>query len=308
MGVANHRSIAWACVESFRRRNFKVLVTYQDDPTNRHKKQAAMDKLLATLPTDGNDNSVHALPCNVETDLPALFQERIPELLSSHQNDSHNGAWNDGTLDAIVHSIAYAPFDTASPSINAMSEASWADFQTAHHISTYSLLETAKYAKSIMNSSIATSTTPHNATEGGGGASITALTYLGANRAVPNYALMGPAKASLEACVRGLAVELGRFSQPSSTEQSSDTQQQQQQQQHSIRVNAVSAGPLRTLSSRGIPQFTELWQHVQDKAPLQRNVTHQEVADTVRFLATEGTGITGQVVYVDAGYSSVVPV
>ena len=142
----------------------------------------------------------------------------------------------------------------------------------AQQISAFSLLETAKFGQSVLNST---------------NSSITALTYLGSSRALPNYYLMGPAKASLEACVRGLAAELGS---------------------QSIRVNAVSAGPLRTLSSRGIPQFTDLYQHVQEKAPLRRNVTGQEVADTISFLAIGGTGITGQVIYVDAGYSSVIPV
>jgi len=295
MGVANHRSIAWACVESFRQKHFDVVFTYQDDNISQHKKQAAMDTLIANSnqKQETGGKILEAIPCNVETDLPRLFQDQIPELLDGRT----------GLLDSIVHSIAYAPFKANSSGNcdSSISEASLQDFQTAHHISTFSLLETTRYAKSMMNSSLE---------NGGQGASITALTYLGANRAVSNYGLMGPAKASLEACVRGLAVELGSFTLPStaSSTASSSSSSSNSQQQHSIRVNAVSAGPLRTLSSRGIPQFTELYQHVEKKAPLQRNVTHQEVADTVRFLATDGTGMTGQVIYVDAGYSSVVPV
>jgi enoyl-[acyl-carrier protein] reductase I len=251
MGVANHRSIAWACVESFRKIGYNVVVTYQN-----YKLKRSIDKLI------GEDDNIQAVSCNVETEIPLLFQQRLPEL-------------NISSLDAIVHSIAYAPFGD-DPSRLKLSEASLQDFQTAQHISAYSLLETAQYGQPLLQPS----TNP----------SITALTYLGAVRALSQYYLMGPAKASLEACVRGLALELGH------------------QSGSKIRVNAVSAGPLRTLSSRGIPQFTELWQHVHETAPLKRPVTALEVADTVRFLATEGTGITGQVVYVDGGYSSVIPV
>ena len=214
----------------------------------------SVNKLVA------GDDKIKILQCNVETDIPRLFGEQVPEILSTHNL----------ALSSIVHSIAYAPF--ADTNNLRLSEASLDDFQMAQQISAFSLLETAKFGQSVLNST---------------NSSITALTYLGSSRALPNYYLMGPAKASLEACVRGLAAELGS---------------------QSIRVNAVSAGPLRTLSSRGIPQFTDLYQHVQEKAPLRRNVTGQEVADTISFLAIGGTGITGQVIYVDAGYSSVIPV
>ena len=268
MGVANHRSIAWACVESFFQRDYNVIFTYQDS-----SKKTVMENMISSLGEKRSDSnrSVQAIPCNVETDIPKLFQEKIPELLSLRTNENPR-------LTSIVHSIAYASLSSGTE----LSEASLEDFQTAHHISTYSLLETAKYAKHAMTCD---------------NASITALSYLGANRAVSNYGLMGPAKASLEACVRGLALELGQYSL--------DTRGGEPR---SIRVNAVSAGPLRTLSSRGIPDFTRLYSSVQEAAPLRRTVTQQEVADTVRFLATEGTGITGQVIYVDGGYSSVVPV
>lgn len=264
MGVANHRSIAWACVESLRRNNFEVILTCQDDRTLK-----ALDTLLA------RDPGVSGLSCNVETDLPILLEQQIPELLS--EKKGHNNA----TLNAIVHSVANASYQKDSNNANTslqISNASWDDFGHAQHVSAFSLLETAKLAKPLLSSYDENDNV---------GSSITTLTYLGAVRAVPNYHLMGPAKASLEACVRGLAVELGPT--------------------HHCRVNAVSAGPLRTLSARGIPQFTDLYHHVEEKAPLRRNVTQQEVADTVAFLATEGTGITGQTLYVDGGYSSIVP-
>lgn len=276
MGVANHRSIAWACVESMRKKNYNIIITCQNERT-----QKTVEKMAETIRQQQEPSSNHlpqilaVLPCNVEQDLPLLLEQQIPEILDK------NKTCGPASLDAIVHSIAYASYDTdndegssssSSSSLN-LSNATWEQFQQAQHISAFSLLETAKYAKPLLSSQ---------------NSSITALSYIGAVRAVPNYHLMGPAKASLEACVRGLAAELGPT--------------------HQCRVNAVSAGPQRTLSARGIPQFTELYSHVQDKAPLRRNVSQQEVAQTVAFLATEGTGITGQTIYVDAGYSSGVPV
>jgi len=295
MGVANHRSIAWACVESFFRQpnnEYHVLLTYQNE-----KMQPTMDKLVQALQAEKEEHSsgvLRALPCcNVETDIPRLFEQQIPELL--HEIQQADDDTDDRlALDTIVHSIAFAPLHSNPQEI---SQATLQDFQTAHHISAYSLLETAKYAKATMNS-VSDITNDH----GNNNASITALTYLGGVRTVPQYGLMGPAKASLEACVRALATELGSYSRPAAND--SDTTNP-----CSIRVNAVSAGPLRTLSARGIPQFSDLYQHVQSHAPLKRHVTQQEVANTIQFLSSDlATGITGQVLYVDAGYSSVVPV
>ncbi|CAB9502123.1 reductase [NADH] FabI [Seminavis robusta] len=276
MGVANHRSIAWACVQEFQQQGYQVLLTYQND-----RLRPSIEKLIATTTSKKNHHPIHALPCNVETDLPRLFQEQIPQVLqeisSQHQQQQSL------QLDSIVHSVAFAPFDNPDNPKLYLSEASWHDYQMAMHTSAYSLVETAHYAKHVMNSH--TSTTA---------ASITALTYLGSTRAVPHYYLMGPAKAALEANMRALALELGHY-------------YIRDDNPHSIRVNAVSAGPVRTLASRGIPHFTELWQHAQETAPLKRNVTVAEVAHAVRFLA-EASGITGQVLHVDGGYSSVVPV
>jgi enoyl-[acyl-carrier protein] reductase I len=291
MGVANHRSIAWACVESFHQQGYQVLLTYQSE-----KQRPIIEKLIAPLQNNKEGSLVTALPCNVETDIPQLFQEQIPNVLSKDPASAQSS--EPVLLDAIVHSVAYAPFDSKDNPHLVLSEASLQDFQLALHISTYSLLETAKYAKLAMNSALSNTT---------GAASITALTYLGSTRAVSNYYLMGPAKAALEATVRGLALELGHFS----LHDNNNNHHHHHHHHHhhrSIRVNAVSAGPLRTLSSRGIPNFAGLWQHTQESSPLRRNVTAQEVANTVRFLASQdASGITGQVVYVDAGYSSVVP-
>jgi enoyl-[acyl-carrier protein] reductase I len=192
-------------------------------------------------------NRIHALPCNVQNEIPLLFEQRLPELLGH------------ASLDAIVHSIAYAPDMKQSTLLTTRRE----DFCLAHDVSAYSFLEVAQYSNTQ---------------------SLTALSYLGAVRAVPHYSVMGPCKASLESLVRGLALELGS---------------------RGTRVNAVSSGPLATMSGRGITGISSIQADVECRAPLKRNVTADEVADTVRFLATQGTGITGQTIYVDGGYSIV---
>ena len=239
-GVANHRSIAWACVQSFLQRDYQVIFTYQNE---RFAKTA--NELISSSP------QVQAIQCNVEHDLPSLFRDRLPEIMGK-----------DVTLDAIVHSVAYAPPDAMKE--GSLLTTSRQAFLQAHDISAYSFLETAQCAQPLLRE----------------GASLTALSYLGAVRAVPNYNVMGPVKASLESLVRGLALELPHH-----------------------RVNAVSAGPINTLAARGISGFSHIRKDVEERAPLKRNVTVEEVADTIRFVATEATGMTGQTTYVDAGYS-----
>jgi enoyl-[acyl-carrier protein] reductase I len=244
MGVANRRSIAWACVQSFLSQNYRVVFTYQNE---RHESTA--------LHLKGNHPNIHALPCNVEHEIPILFQEKIPELFGDNVS-----------LNAIVHSIAFAP----EIKTHSLLETSRHAFQVAHDVSTYSFLEMAQQALPLLHP----------------GSSLTALSYLGAVKAMPHYNVMGPAKASLESVVRGLALELGS-------------------QEYHIRVNAVSAGPLNTLAARGIAGISDIRNDVTKRAPLKRNVTAEEVADTIFFLATQATGITGQTVYVDGGYSIV---
>ncbi|MBK1629147.1 enoyl-[acyl-carrier-protein] reductase [Thiohalocapsa halophila] len=173
------------------------------------------------------------------------------------------GHW-DG-LDGIVHAIAYAPKDEL--------EGNYADvltregFATAHDISSYSFGALAKAGRGLM--------------AGRNGALVT-MSYLGAVRAVPNYNVMGVAKASLEANVRYLAAALG----PEGT-----------------RVNAVSAGPIRTLAAAGIADFRSMLKQVEERTPLKRNVTIEEVGNAAAFLCSDlASGITGDVLYVDTGY------
>ncbi|MGB3612703.1 MAG: SDR family oxidoreductase, partial [Elainellaceae cyanobacterium] len=148
----------------------------------------------------------------------------------------------------------------------AFSDTSRDGYQTALDISAYSLVKLSQGAKSLM-------------TEGG---SIITLTYLGGNRVVPNYNVMGIAKAALEMNVRYLAAELGP---------------------QNIRVNAISAGPIRTLASSAVGGILDMIHHVEEVAPLKRTVTQVEVGNTAAFLSSDlASGITGQVIYVDSGY------
>jgi enoyl-[acyl-carrier protein] reductase I len=166
-------------------------------------------------------------------------------------------------LRAVVHSIAFAnKEDLARPYI----ETSRDGYLLAQEISAYSLVSVSRAVAPVMNH----------------GGSILTLSYLGANRVLPNYNVMGVAKAALEASVRYLASELGP---------------------QNIRVNAISAGPIKTASARGIKDFAKILDRVTETAPLRRPTEAGEVADTAVFLASNlGRGVTGNVLYVDSGY------
>ena len=175
-------------------------------------------------------------------------------------------AW-DG-LDVVVHAVAFAPSDAIRGGF--VESTTRENFRIAHDISSYSLTAIAKAAQPMM--------------AGRAGAFVT-LTYLGAVRSLPSYNVMGLAKASLEAKVRFLAADLGP---------------------QGIRVNAISAGPIKTLAAAGIGGFRKMLGHVASIAPLRRNVTIEDVGNTAAFLCSDlASGITGEVVYVDAGYSTV---
>ena len=172
--------------------------------------------------------------------------------------------WN--RLDILVHAIAYAP--RAALSGGFLDGLDRESFGVAHDISAYSLAGLAKAARPLMS---------------GHASSIVTLTYLGAERALPNYNVMGVAKASLEATVRYLALHLG---------------------QEGIRVNAISAGPIKTLAAAGIGNFRKILGHVEHYAPLRRTVSIEDVGNVAAFLGSDlASGITGEVTYVDAGYN-----
>lgn len=168
-----------------------------------------------------------------------------------------------GKLHLLLHSVAFAPRAALEGEfVNTSREA----FRIAQDVSAYSLVALARAARPLM-------------TEGG---SIIGMSYYGAEKVVPHYNVMGVAKASLEACTRYLAYNLGP---------------------QDIRVNCISAGPVNTLAARGISGFLEMLKHYEQKAPLKRNVTAEELGATGLFLASDGAAaITGQVIYVDGGY------
>lgn len=170
------------------------------------------------------------------------------------------------SLDIIIHSIAYAPKELLEGDY--LDNLNREGFNTAHDISSYSLAAIAKAGRQMM--------------QGRPDASIITLSYLGAVRTFPGYNVMGLAKASLEANVRYLAHNLGP---------------------ENIRVNAISAGPIKTLAAAGIGGFKKIFDHVEANAPLRRNVTIEDVGNTAAFLSSGlASGITGEVLYVDNGY------
>ncbi len=170
-----------------------------------------------------------------------------------------------GGLDILVHGVAFAPAEDLAGRFADTSRDGWS---TALDISAYSLVELARHAEPLMN-------------EGGNG-SIMTLSYLGGVRATPGYNVMGPAKAALESSVRYLAWDLGEAA---------------------IRVNAISAGPVRTLAARGISGFSTMADSIAERAPLRRGIEATDVAGAAVFLASDlSRGVTGTTLYVDAGY------
>ena len=171
-------------------------------------------------------------------------------------------------LDILVHAVAFAPREALAGGFTAST--SREAFAIAHDVSSYSLTALARGALPLMQ---------------GRAASILTLSYLGAVRAIPNYNVMGLAKASLEASVRFLAADLGP---------------------QGIRVNGISAGPIKTLAAAGIGGFRKMLSRVAEVAPLRRNVTQQDVGNAAAFLSSDlAAGITGEIVYVDGGFNTV---
>lgn len=194
-------------------------------------------------------------PCDVASDEQIT---QVFEKLGQH--------WTE--LDGLVHSVAFAPADQIGG--NYIEHANREGFRIAHDISVYSLVALAQAAYPMMEN-----------TQG----SILTLSYYGAEKAVPNYNVMGIAKASLEATVRYLAASVGP---------------------KGIRVNAISAGPIRTLAAAGIKDFRKMQTAYAAVTPLKRNITTEEVGNTAAFLCSSlASGITGEVIHVDAGYHAV---
>ncbi|MEK7990498.1 MAG: enoyl-ACP reductase [Thiotrichaceae bacterium] len=198
-------------------------------------------------------NSSIIMPCDVASDdeIAAVFE-------------TLKQSWD--KLDSIIHSVAFAPSDELKGAY--LENATREGFLTAHEISSYSFSALAKAGKDMLS-------------ENG---SMLTLSYLGAMRSMPNYNVMGLAKASLEANVRFMAYSLG---------------------EKGIRVNGISAGPIRTLAASGIADFKSMLDYVKNRTPLKRNVTAGEVGNTAAFLCSDlASGITGEITYVDCGFST----
>ncbi len=171
------------------------------------------------------------------------------------------------TIDIIVHAVAFAPRDQLAG--NYLDSVTREGFRIAHDISSYSFAALAKHGRALLS--------PDSA--------LLTLSYLGAVRAIPNYNVMGPAKASLEANVRFMAAELGASG---------------------TRVNGISAGPIKTLAAAGISGFRTMLERVSTQTPIRRNVTIDDVGNAAAFLCSDlAAGITGEILYVDGGYSQV---
>jgi enoyl-[acyl-carrier protein] reductase I len=241
-GIANNRSIAWGIAQQLHKAGANLGVTYLPDDKGRFEKKVA--ELVEPL-----QPSIF-LPCNVQDD--AQIQETFEAIAQK---------W--GKLDILIHCLAFANKEDLT---GEFSKTSRPGFTQALEISTYSLIQLAAAAKPLM-------------TEGG---SIVTLTYLGGVKVIPNYNVMGIAKAGLEMSVRYLASEMGP---------------------QNIRVNAISAGPIRTLASSAVGGILDMIHHVEEIAPLRRTVTQTEVGNATAFLCSDlASGITGQILYVDAGY------
>lgn len=241
-GVANHRSVAWHMAKAFHREGARIILTYQNERLEKDVR--------------GLGEQIGALilgPCDVTR------PEEVQAAYQSVEQEAPEG------LDILVHSLAFAPREALEGAyVDTRRDA----FGISLEISAHSLVTLTAAAVPLM--------------EKRGGGSVITMTYLGAERVLPNYNVMGIAKAALEASVRYLASDLGP---------------------KNIRVNAVSAGPMRTLASAGISEFKDILKVVAERAPLRRNIDQDEAADVGVFLASHlSRGITGEVIFVDAGF------
>ncbi|NUP97214.1 MAG: enoyl-ACP reductase [Planctomycetaceae bacterium] len=242
-GVANQRSIAWACARSLADAGMRLAVTYANE---------RLEKSVRELAAELKGSIV--LPCDVTK------PEQIDAVMDSIRTEF-------GGLDSVIHAVAFAKREELEGDFFHTSKEG---YMLAHEVSAYSLTEITRKALPLM--------------EGREG-SIVTLTYLGGERVIKNYNVMGIAKAALEASVRYLAGDLGK---------------------HGIRVNALSAGPMRTLAGAGVSDGRYVYNWTQANAPLRRNPLLEEVGNAGLYLISPlSGGVTGEIHSVDCGYSVV---
>jgi enoyl-[acyl-carrier protein] reductase I len=247
LGVANDHSIAWAIAKELLAEGaaigFSHLPDRPDDARQRNRRRVA-------LLTDDEPNAKFLVPMDVSSD------DQIAAVMKKTQEEF-------GTIDFLIHSIAYAPMDDLK---GETTNCSREGFRVAMETSAYSLLAVGRLSREILAKD----------------ASILTLTYFGGEKVVPGYNIMGVCKATLDACVKYMAFDLGP---------------------QGVRVNAISAGPLRTLAGRGagVEDMLGLYKHM---SPMGRNITHEEVGKAGAWLVSrDSLGITGELLHVDAGYN-----
>jgi enoyl-[acyl-carrier protein] reductase I len=241
-GIANNRSIAWGIAQKLHQAGAKLGITYLPDDRDRNKGKVA--ELTDPLTPS------FLLPCNVQDDA------QVDELFEAVAKQ-----WE--RIDILVHCLAFANKEDLSGSFTDISRDG---FKLALDVSAYSLIHLCRAARPLLKD----------------GGSVITLTYIGGAKVVPNYNVMGIAKAALEMNVRYLASDMGP---------------------DNIRVNAISAGPIRTLASAAIGDFHKMLHHYEETAPLRRLVTPDDVGNVATFLGSDlSSAVTGQIIYVDAGY------
>lgn len=241
LGLANERSIAWGCAQLAHAQGARLLTTCLNQKAMRFVEPLTQPMGIALM------------PCDVEAtgQLESVVTQAVAQM---------------GSLDFVIHSIAWAPLEDLHGQVI---DSSSTGFARAMAVSCHSFASLAKLCA------------PHMPQ----GGSLLTMSYIGADEAVPHYGLMGPVKAALESLVRYMAMELGP---------------------RNIRVHAVSPGPIETRAASGIEAFDELLQSTALRAPLGRGVTLEEIAQLCSFLCSEAaSGMTGQTLYVDAGYHAV---
>ncbi len=241
-GVAHKTSIAWAIAKALHGAGMQLAFTYQGERLEKNVRELVEPTMEGSL----------IVPCDVTDDaqVAAVFKQI---------DDKY------GKLDTLVHSVAFSKKEELQGEyMNTTREG----FALAHDISAYSLTAMTKAARPLFAKA--------------GGGNIITMTYLGGERVVQNYNVMGVAKASLEMSLRYLAKDLGP---------------------ENVRVNGISAGPIKTLAARGITGFSTILNKMEELTPMQRNITADEVAGTALYLASPMSGgVTGEVIHVDAGF------
>jgi enoyl-[acyl-carrier protein] reductase I len=244
-GIANDRSIAWAITQALAEQGAEMGFTHLPDRDPERPKAAnKLKKLVEPI------GAKLVMPCDVTND------EQLDAVFAAAKETF-------GTIDFVVHSMAYAPIDDLKGPVYAVSRGG---FKLSMDISAYSLIALAGRAKGLMPA----------------GGSILAMTYLGGEKVIPGYNLMGICKAALESTLEYLAHELGP---------------------HKIRVNAVSAGPMKTLAASAVGDFNQMMKLYETFSPLRRNITPAEVGKAAAFLLSDAaSGITGETLHVDSGF------